>query len=223
MSTPFNYLNIATLLGIEEAALNELLWQRLADLRVAIPAVVVSFDNAKQTAKVQIAIRESALINGVPIPVDIHPLEDVIVVMPRGGGFSITMPLQAGDEGLLVFADMCIDQWYQAVGTANKQAERRRHDLSDGFFVPGGWSQPRVLPNYSASTLQIRSDDGVTHVQVGAGQITMTPDNNTTVINIVAGEIDLNATVVKINGTIFHAHVHSGVTTGGGVSGPVTP
>lgn len=65
-------------------------------------------------------------------------------MMPRGGGFALTFPVAAGDECLVVFADACIDSWWQSGGVQN-QAEKRRHDLSDGIVIPGLWSQPNKL------------------------------------------------------------------------------
>ena len=240
-STTPSFLNLATLLATDEAYLDEAFWQKACDLRVSIPAVVVSFDSTKQVVTVQPAIKENFLKALVPVPTALPQLQCPVTVY-RGGGFSITLPIQAGEECLVVFADMCIDTWWVSGGTGNNQAERRRHDLSDGIAIFGLCSQAgRKIGTYSTSTLQMRSDDGHTLVEVGANEVTITPDNGTTQvkattgqvtvtpdggtsqIKITAGEIDLTATTVKINGVNFHAHVHSGVTTGAGVTGPVTP
>lgn len=218
-----SFLNLASLLGLPEAHLDEEFWQRAIELRVSIPVVVVSFDSVKQMVTVQPAIKESVLKSLVPTSTALPQLPNVPVMIYRGGGFSITLPLKAGDEGFVIFQDMCIDAWWQSGGTDNNQIERRRHDLSDGVFYPGGWSQPRNLNAYSSTKAQLRSDDGVTVVEVGSGTISLTPDSGTSLIKITPGEIDLTAVTVKINGASYHAHVHSGVTTGVGVTGPVTP
>jgi hypothetical protein len=218
-----SYVNLPTLLGDPEIAHQESLYQLIHELRVAIPVVVVSFDAVHQTVTVQPAIQENVFLNLVPTPVNLPQLINVPVCPPRGGGFSITFPFAAGDEGFVVFQDMCYDAWWQSGGTENNQVERRRHDLSDAMFIPGGWSQPRILNNYSTTGLQLRSDGGNTVIEIDTGQVTVTPDGGTTQIKIAPGEIDLTATLVKINGTNFHSHIHSGVTTGAGVTGPVTP
>lgn len=156
------------------------------NLRVAMPGVIQSFDAATQTVTVQPAIRErirnpDLSYSWVALPL----LVDVPIVIPRAGGFSLTLPVAPGDECLVVFGDMCIDSWWQNGGTQNNQPDKRRHDLSDGFAVLGIWSQRRTIANYSTTAAQLRTDDGSTYIQ------------------LVPGEIDLVATTVKANGTVI--------------------
>jgi hypothetical protein len=241
----FSFVNLATALGLEGDALDEMFWQKMCELRVAVPAVVVSFDAAgTQTAVVQPAVQENILLNGVPTPTSLPQLSNVAVALPRAGGFSLTFPIAAGDECLVVFADMCYDAWWQSGGTANNQAERRRHDLTDGIAIFGIWSQQRLLADYSTDSVQLRSDDGTTVVGVEEGEVTMTPDGGVTQIVATAGAIQLTAVTVTVDGDLvvtggldvsdpiighddavisgiaYVAHEHSGVTTGSGTSGP---
>lgn len=156
--------------------------------RVAIPGIIQSFDAAEQTVTVQPALREKMLVDGDESWVDIPLLVDVPIVLPRAGGYALTLPIKPGDECLVVFGDMCMDAWWQSGGVQN-QVECRRHDLSDGFAVLGCWSQPRVIPNYSTSTAQLRSDDGGAYVEISG--------NN---INIVAGgTVNIRGGTVRIN------------------------
>jgi hypothetical protein len=238
MSSTFNgWIDMATRLKISQEQWNRLRWQLMCDLRVAIPAVIQSFDAEKQTVTVQPAIRENMLFNSVPTPQDLPPLKDIPIIIPRAGGFSITLPVTAGDECLVVFADMCIDAWWQSGGTSNVQPDRRRHDLSDGFAILGCWSQPSVLTSYETDSLQIRSDDGNKVIEVADDAINISVFDSSPVNIVTQGgkitatsdtEIDLTAPVIKISGggTIidgktFLGHAHVGVTTGGGTSGPV--
>lgn len=149
--------------------------QALFDLRVAIPGTILSFDAVAQTAVVQIALREKIWApHAGTTDVAIAPLQDVPVVLPRGGGYSLTLPITAGDECLLIFADMCIDTWWASGGVQN-QFEKRRHDLSDAFCIPGPWNQKRKLTNYSTDSVQLRSDDPAgTVVDVAGPGVTMT-------------------------------------------------
>src|SRR4051794_32808311 len=86
-------------------------------LRVAIPAVIQSFDAAKQTVRVQPAIMENVRVNGVLQSKALPPLLDVPLVLPRAGNYVLTMPVTAGDECLVIFADLCIDAWFQSGGS----------------------------------------------------------------------------------------------------------
>lgn len=129
-----------------------------AQLRVAIPGIVESFDAERQTVSVQPSITENiqageAAIKAAQLPI----LTDIPICFPRAGGYSITLPVKKGDECLLVFADMCIDGWWQSGGVQD-QMETRRHDLSDAFAIIGTTSQPKKVSAYSSENLQIRTD-----------------------------------------------------------------
>jgi hypothetical protein len=227
MNAQPNYVSLGMLLGIDPS--DEDFWQHACDLRVAVPAVVVSFDATKQTVVVQPAVQENIFQNLVPTPINLPQLADVPIIIPRAGGFAVTLPIAAGDECLVVFADMCINAWWSQGAPTDlnqpmpNQEERRRHDLSDGFAILGPWSQPRVLSDYSTSALEVRSDDGNTVIEVASGSVTMTPDGGTSEISITPGIINLTATTVNINGQSYALHTHSGVMSGGSDTGPVVP
>jgi hypothetical protein len=157
-------------------------YRRLADkikvdIRVAIPGIVQSFDPVEQTVTVQPAIRERVRdSDGNMQYVDLPLLLDVPVVFPRAGGFVLTMPVNPGDECLVVFADMCIDAWWSNSGVQN-QIEKRRHDLSDAFAILGTWSQPRVVSGYSSDSAQLRTEDGQTCIALKNGEISLNANN----------------------------------------------
>lgn len=152
--------------GISERADSEIeMHQRIGDkwgtdLRVAMPGIVQSFDDVEQTVTVQPAIKERIVDQfGNITTVNLPLLLDVPIVFPRAGGFVLTMPVKQGDECLVIFADMCIDAWWSQ-GGVQVQAEKRRHDLSDGFAILGITSQPRRLAGYSTTSAQLRTEDG---------------------------------------------------------------
>ena len=115
-----------------------------AGLWTALPGIVTKFDPAKMTCEVQPAIK--GYVRGpkgdaswVKMPL----LVDCPVVFPGAGGFTLTFPIKAGDEVLVIFAARCIDSWWQS-GGIQVQAELRLHDLSDGFVIPGPRSQTQL-------------------------------------------------------------------------------
>lgn len=175
----------------------------------------------------------------------IYPIDNVPIVIPRAGGFCLTLPIKAGDEGMLVFCDQCIDAWWENGGIqpppggplAQPNFERRRHDISDCGFYPGLWSQPNVISDYSTNSAQLRSDDGDSIVDVAEAGITLTA--KVVEINATEGNVNINAEGnVEIQGTNiainsfnadtsiddvdFLLHTHSGVSTGSSDTGPVT-
>ncbi len=202
-------------------------------LRVALPATVVSFNATKQTITAAPNITEIVRISGVLTIKSLPLLVDVPIVIPRAGGFSLTVPVAAGDECLIVFADSCIDAWWQSGGQQN-QIEQRRHSLADGFALLGPWNQKRVLANYSTASAQLRNDAGTVVVDVAGSQVTVTAP--TVQVNAsgtatvqgatvnVTGSTQVNISGgghTSIEGKDWLTHKHTGVQSGGSSSGPV--
>jgi len=152
----------------------------LANLRVAMPGIVMSFNAEAQTASVQPAIRENVQVGGAGQSLDLPVLSDVPVQFPGGGGFRLTFPVREGDECLLVFSDMCIDGWWQSGGVQD-QMEKRRHDLSDAMALLGFSSAPQAVKAVSSSSIMLRNESKDTYVEVAGGSV-----------NIKAPSINLN-------------------------------
>lgn len=141
-------------------------------MRVAAPGIIQSFDPVEQTVTVQIAIKEIIQLGEIPEDIALPILVDVPIVLPRAGGYTITFPIQKGDECLVIFGDMCIDGWWSSGGVQN-QLEKRRHDLSDGFAILGPWSQPRRISNYSTNSMQLRNESGTQMVEIKQDRINL--------------------------------------------------
>lgn len=179
------HVTIAEMLGSKLELIQKIQDKLSNNLRVAIPGIIQAFDPVAQTVTVQPAIREHIMNEDLSTSwVDIPLLVDVPIVLPRAGGYVLTMPIQQGTECLVIFADMAIDGWFSYGGVQN-QLEKRRHDLSDGFCLLGTWSQPNVITNYSTTSAQLRTDDGSSY------------------ISLSKSEIDIVAPSVKINGTSY--------------------
>ena len=114
-----------------------------------------------------------------------------------------------GDDCLVIFGDNCMDAWWQSGGIQN-QVERRYHDLSDGFALIGFKSQPQRINNYSASSVQIRNNEGSAYIELSGNTI-----------NIV-GNVNIKGGNTTIDGKIFLGHTHSGIMPGGSNTGGVS-
>lgn len=193
-------------------------WQ--AGLYTSTPAIIESFDAAKQTCSARVAIKarvdDADAWAKVKQPGDVSPwvtlpkLVDVPVHFPGGGGYTLTFPVQAGDEALIVFAQRCIDNWFIAGGTQS-QADLRMHDLSDGFAFVGIRSQKRLLAGgVSTSAAQLRSDDGATFVEVASGTVHIKAANL-----VIDGNTDINGTLKNNGVNVGSTHTHGGVAPGG--------
>lgn len=198
---------------------------RQAGIWTAMPGIVQSFNATERTCVIQPALKMSQQAkDGSKSLVNLPLLLDCPVVFPAGGAVLLTFPIAAGDECLVVFASRCIDAWWQS-GGVQRQAEFRMHDLSDGFAIVGVSSKPHVAASISTTKAQLRSTDGATLIELNpAGQIVTLTAPGGVVIN---GDVTVNGKVTATGdvigqGTHLHSHTHTGVTTGGGTTGPPT-
>jgi Phage protein Gp138 N-terminal domain len=196
------------LLNDTETATRIALDGRQAQMWTALPAIVQSVDLAAMTVEAQPAI-QGVITNpdGTEQNVNLPLLVDCPLCFPSAGGFTLTLPIKAGDEVLIVIASRCIDTWWQN-GGVGVPAEARMHDLSDGFALPGPRSQPRALPAISATNAQLRNDAGSVYLEITpSGAINM---KATAGVSITGGLV--------VDGLSFATHVHD-VTTAPGVTG----
>lgn len=208
----------------------------VAGIWTALPGYVESFDPDNVTVVVQLGIQHQRLMpDGSVKQVTPSLLQDVPVYFPRGGGCTLTFPIKKGDECLVIFACRSIDSWWQS-GGVQAQSDSRSHDMSDGFAIIGPMSQANKIGNISTSKTQLRSDDGSTYVELDPqGQIVnvkapggMTVDapnvhftGKTQFDDDMHCDTTLTAdTDVVGGGKHLKTHVHTGVTSGSGTSGP---
>ena len=198
---------------------------RQSSIWTAIPAIVQSVDFETMTVEVQPTIQgtvedENGAVQSVNLPL----LVDVPIVFPSAGGFLITLPIAVGDEVLVVFASRCIDAWWQS-GGINRPMEARMHDLSDGFAIPGPRSQLKLPGGAISSTgAQIRNDAGTSYVEIAAdGKIKLVTPSEVDITGNLVVSGSISGASVTAGGIGLTTHKHTGVTTGGGVSGGPTP
>lgn len=207
------------------------------EIRCAIPAQVVSFDPTKQTITAQPLIRDRIINrqNGELAFIALPTLSDIPVSFPQAGNFVLTMPIQAGDEVLLIFSDMNIDSWWENGGLQNWN-DRRRHDLSDAIAVVGLNSVPNVIPSIASNGTELRTKDGLTKLKITEDDILLDHEgkqieitdslirlkiSDTNKIEISSSGIAITGTLT-INGKNFTLHTHA-VTTAPGNTGGVNP
>jgi hypothetical protein len=195
---------------------------RQADVRTSIPAVVKSYDATTQTCSCELAVwipTHEGEWEGTP------PLEDVPVVWPRGGGYFCTMPLAAGDAGLLVFSEVDFSAWRELGQDftvwrevlrpkVSDAAQVRRHGMY-GYFVPGGCASGKEISGASASKLVIGKDGGPvmkiddTGLELGA---------MATAFAAKADAVDANLTALN---TWLAAHTHTATALASPTSPPI--
>lgn len=193
----------------------------------SLPCEVVSYDPNAVTVEVKPLIKVPARrpdggIEMLEIPI----LQDVPVMFTCAGGFTITHPINVGDECLVSFSSRNIDNWWQSGGVQNP-FDTRHHDLSDGFAFFRPQSQDKKISDISSDNLEIRSDDNATKIQITPGGIInfigqkavfhcdVEMKKTLTVTGMIKSLADVLAKTVSLFG-----HKHKGVQSGSSTSGP---
>lgn len=204
---------LAEVLASERKVLSE-------QMRVALPGIIQSFDPESVTAVVQPAIRYIERDNdGNQSTQDYPLLVDVPVIFPRGGGCTLTFPVKAGDECLVIFADRCIDFWWQS-GGIQEPVDERMHDLSDAFCIVGPQSQAKKIGGISTTAAQLRTDDGSAIIELAAGGAVTITSPQITINGPLQVNGEITSTGDQLAGGISQiGHTHGGVEPGGGSTG----
>jgi hypothetical protein len=88
------------------------------DQFVALPGVVRKYDSVTQRADVKPLLERAYTDDtGDDLTDDLPEIPKVPVVFPRAGNFFFSMPVEAGDNVLLLFCDRSIDNYMQSNGS----------------------------------------------------------------------------------------------------------
>jgi hypothetical protein len=197
----------------------------------AIPGIVERFDAAKMIVDVQPAINGRARsTKGVVSSLQMPKLLDCPVLWQGGGGVTLTFPISAGDECLVIFSARCIDGWWEQGGIKDPP-DIRMHNLSDGFALVGVRSVPRAFA-VSTTEAVLRSDDGSTYAKLNpdAQTIQMTAPGGINLNGVLidsSGNVTSPATMTAVTDVVgggkhLKTHTHSGVTAGASNTGQPT-
>jgi len=187
-------------------------------IHTSMPGIVESFNPTTQLATVQPAIKRVFITREenkeILTPVELPILINVPVIFPRGGGFSLTFPVEKGDECLLVFTERSIDSWHE-FGEVREPSARRFHSLSDATAFVGLSSLPNKIPDYDPINLQLKKDDGTVSITLlGDGTINVTANTKVTV-DAPDSEFTGNVKVIGNLEVIGSSVLSSAVTSGG--------
>lgn len=190
-----------------------------------IPGHILNFDAPRQMAQVQIGVQRVDINGSVFTP---PPIIEVPVQF-AGGDYHLEFELSSGDEGMIYFAQRCVDGWIQTGGVAANPIARF-HNPQDAFFSPGFRSQPNRLQAFQNNGIRLASrdgaqfawlkNDGTVAVENAAGHIRIAVDGTVT---INGATITPSGDVISAAGISLDTHKHSGVTPGSGNSGVPVP
>ena len=117
------------------------------NVHCCLPCIVQSFNRETMTIEAQPVIRERVIGENGQIEYINYPLLINVPVLQYGAkNYCISFPIEEGDECLVFFSDLSIDNWWLNGGVQNP-VEQRRHDLSDGFAIFGIMNQEKMKEN----------------------------------------------------------------------------
>ncbi|HEI9834005.1 TPA: translation initiation factor IF-2 [Serratia marcescens] len=218
-------VSIPSQVGGEQNMATALTDDIMSNLRVALPGIIQSFDPETVTCVVQPAVKgyesdDAGKKSSLSLPL----MVDIPVIFPRGGGITLTFPVKAGDECLLVFADRCIDFWWQN-GGVQEPVDGRMHDLSDAFAIVGPQSQAQKISGVSTSTAQLRTDDGAAFIELDPSSHAVNVTTPGKLTASAQGGTEINAPEIVLNGNVtINGNLSQGMGDGGGTAtmlGPV--
>lgn len=202
-----------TLRNRKESVIPKVIREEIKDVRVCIPAKVVSYDPSTQTAKCRPMVKNRIKNNrtGEVAYEEIKPISDVPVLWQAGGGMSFVMDLDPGDDVVLIVADRSIDEWQNSTSdSAQEPFSSRRYNLSDALAIPAG-----RRPADSLDSDHYASDGAVLKVpKIYIG------DSTASEALAVAQSVESRlANVVQM----FNVHNHVSATPGSPGGPPISP
>jgi len=63
-------------------------------------------------------------------------IHNVPILYPSGGGFSVSWPLEVGDDVTILYSERSITEWKKSGGEDLEPGDPRRHDQSDALVIP---------------------------------------------------------------------------------------
>lgn len=200
-------------------ALRLILRHRDSRLWTALPGVVRTYDANTQRADVKPAVVGFLQLTEGEEEEELPVIPNVPVVLPSGGGFFCSFPLQAGDPVVLIFACRDIGPWKAGEGGVANAQDNRMHDLTDAFAVPGGRAKGNALAGASAEDLVIGKDGGGRISIAPGGTISADPGDGAFVelagaaaflarADLVDARVDAIEAWAAVVVAIYNAHAH---------------
>lgn len=138
-----------------------------------LPARLIAFDRAKNTATIQpmvmVTVTNAA---GTTSKMSRTPIQDVPVLSIGGGGFHVSFPLAEGDLGWLHASDRDISLFMQGL-SESPAPTTRAHRLADGMFVPDVFRQYSIAGEDSGAMV-LQTTDGATRIAIDNGEVRIT-------------------------------------------------
>lgn len=201
---------------------------RIGELHTCLPGKVVKVDVTKAQCDVQPLLKRT-YANGEVVSMPV--ITNVPIAFYRAGKAFITLPVHVGDYVELKFSERSLDVWLEKGGEVDP-ADFRKFDLSDAIAYPGLYPNSDPPAGATANDIIIKNDATVITIKP-SGEVEIKADNAIKLLSnliTLSGDGDAIALASKVLTELQNihtwatTHVHSGVTSGSGSTGPsITP
>jgi hypothetical protein len=174
---------------------------KLMTLRVALPAVIETYDPSQQRADISPLLRKKYLAGEEEV--DLPVITNVPVQWPSAndGSSFLHLPLKAGDTGLAIFSDRSLDVWLSGSGKKVSPNDPRMHHISDAIFIPGIKTFSSALTNIPENNAVLQN--GLMRIEIDpSGKISIEGESKEflTIFDDLLDELINNARVVTAIG-----------------------
>jgi hypothetical protein len=190
--------------------------QQLRKLNTVTLVKVIAVDTGAETVDVQPLVNQ---MTGTGTSVPHGTIYGVPYFRLQGGANAVIIDPQPGDIGMAAFCSRDISS-VKATKAAALPGSHRIFDFADGLYFGGMLNgTPTQTVAFAGGGITVTSPTKITlqapHVEIDASAQfkVVSPDSH------FEGPITATGDVTGA-GTSLHTHEHSGVTTGGGVTGP---
>lgn len=184
----------------------------LSELYTCLPAKITAIKVLGSSTVVDVQILLNKLDNQNR-PEVYQTIEDLPLQWPQSGGCFITTPLEIGDNVMVYFTMTNMSAWKNSDGVGPQTPrDKRRHNLNDGFAVPG------VLPyqlGQQVDSEAVRISSGFTEIRVLKDGTIELGEGATE--RIIKGDAFKTLFDSLLAGLIAHTHPVSGSTAAASV------
>lgn len=208
------------------ASLSGAITQALMQVEGMLPAKVVKVDRTTGRVSVQPMIQMGDT-GGNKITRAIVP--NIPIMTMGAGGIFASFPILVGDLGFVFAADRDTSLFYQSQGGMDWPNTERIHQFGDGGFLPLKLFNFSIAGGVLSDGFSLQTDDGSTFVTLKAGEVQI----NAAMIKIV-GDVEHTGNLTRTGDTtttgaainngknVGSTHTHTGVESGPSNTGAVT-
>jgi hypothetical protein len=167
--------------------------QVLANVHTCLPGKIETYDDATGLASVQPLLKRK--YTGEDESIELPVISGVPVVFSRTANAYLKLPVAAGDNVMLLFAERSIDKWLTKGGVV-EPGDPAKFSLNDAIAVPGLYPKADAIQaNGDQSSVELANKTSYIEIKA-SGEIIVTDGSLT--LTVGSGEIKLNATKIVL-------------------------